>query len=95
MSSLFGLLIGLGFVALEAYRRFSGPPPHPEGQTPLVMVAMLSLVAGFLGGFVGGFVWGLVWASVYNLVVSAYGGVTIDAKINGVSEKGKEDIQDK
>ena len=87
MSSLFGLLVGPCFVAVEAYRRSSGPPPHSEGQTPLVLLAVLSLVAGFLGGFVGGFVWGLVWASVYNLVVSAWGGVTIDAKINGVPDE--------
>ena len=87
MSSLFGLLIGPGFVALEACRRFSGLPPHAEGQTRLVLFAVLSLVAGFLGGFIGGFVWGLVWASIYNLVVSAWGGVTIDAKINGVTDE--------
>jgi hypothetical protein len=87
MSSLFGLLIGPGFVALEAYRRSSGPPPHAEGQTRLVLLVVFSLVAGFLGGFVGGFVWGLVWASIYNLMVSAWGGVTIDAKINGVTDE--------
>jgi hypothetical protein len=86
MSSLFGLLIGLGFVALEAYRRSSAPPPDSEGQTPLVIVAVFSPVAGFLGGFLGGYVLGLIWASVYNLVVSAWGGVTIDAKINGVPD---------
>ena len=87
MSSLFGLLIGPGFVALEAYRRSSGPPPHAEGQTRLVLLVVFSLVAGFLGGFVGGFVWGLVWATVYNLVVRAWGGVTIDAKIHGMADE--------
>jgi hypothetical protein len=87
MSSLFGLLIGPGLVALEAYRRSSGPPTHAEGQTPLVLFVVFSLVAGFLGGFIGGFVWGLVWATVYNLVVRAWGGVTIDAKIHGMADE--------